>query len=156
MAAVRRDSDRLRQWALISLAAGVLVASLRAAVPFDHGIWLVAYLLLVGFLAAFLIAAGQAALLGSTAPMESTDGQAAFWAFGTIAVPTGVLGDSRLAVVAGGVALLVALRWMASAALAGDTRRAKPMLAYAYLGLISAVAASVGVGVALAWDIPWL
>ena len=146
--------DRLRQWALISLAAGLTAAGLRAAIPFDHGIWLVAYLLLVGFLAPFALGAGQAALLEGRAAKRGTDRQALLWAFGTVAVPAGVLADSRLPVLAGGLALLVALLWMAPAPLGG--RRLRPALAYAHLGLVAFMAASVVVGVALAWDTPWL
>src|SRR5215204_5579131 len=40
----------------ISLGTAVLAAAARAIEPFDHGIWLVAYLFLVGFVAQYLLA----------------------------------------------------------------------------------------------------
>ena len=49
--------------AAASLVAAASVAVLRATQPFEHGIWLVAYLFLVGFLAQLLLGRGQAALL---------------------------------------------------------------------------------------------
>jgi hypothetical protein len=147
--------DPLRRWAFASLIAGLTAAGLRAAFAFDHGIWLVAYLLLVGFLAPFALSTGRAVLLDGRASRDRIDAQALFWGFGTIAVPVGVFADSRLAVVLGGVALLIALRWAAAPAIDAHGRSRRPALAYAQLGLVAFMAVSVVVGIVLAWDIPW-
>lgn len=147
--------DRLRQWAIASLLAGLAVAAARATVSFDHGIWLVAYLLLVGFLAPMALGAGQAALFEGRPGGDRTDTQALFWAFGTVVVPAGVLVESRLLVIVGGAALLIALRWIAASALEAPARLRRSALAYAHLGLVAFMAVSVVVGVILAWDTPW-
>lgn len=147
--------------ALASLAAAAFALAIRVLEPFDHGTWLVAYLFLVGFLAQLLLGRGQAALLsaaGLPAPRRGVRlAQALLWNFGVIAVPAGVLGDTRLAVVAGSVSLLVAL------ALLWET--ARPMLpgsdvrptrsGWAYALLLLTMTASTLIGTALAWDIPW-
>jgi hypothetical protein len=74
-----------------------------------------------------------------------------------VAVPAGVLAQTRLAVIAGSLSLI--------AALGSLTRTAGPSLAEAiahrswlgwgYAGLLAAMAASTLIGTALAWDIPW-
>ena len=151
----RSGPDRLLQWALASLVAGLAVAGLRTVVTFDHGIWLVAYLLLVGFLAPLALGTGQAALREGRAGPGRTDAQALFWAFGTVAVPAGVFADSRLIVILGGAALLIALRWIAAPALEAQARSRMAALAYAHLGLVAFMAASVVVGVSFAWGTPW-
>ena len=128
--------------------------------PFDHGIWLIAYLVLVGFLAQLLLGLGQAALL-STAGLNSPShqarlAQALHWNLGVVAVPAGVLANSRLAVVVGSVSLLAALAslWQtARPVLPGRAAPTRPGWAYALLLL--AMAASTLIGTALAWDIPW-
>lgn len=156
--AVRLGGSRPRWlvlWAVVSLLAGLVAGGIQLFAPFDHGVWLVAYLLLVGSLAAFLIAEGEAALGVSDRDAGS---QAMLWAIGTIAVPAGVLGESRLAVVLGSAALLSALASMAAAALPPPARPATGgnALTRGYLALLVFMAISVGVGLTLAWDIAWL
>jgi len=147
--------------ALASLAAATVALAIRIAEPFDHGIWLVAYLVLVGFLAQLLLGLGQAALLsafGVGAPSGQTRlAQALLWNFGVIAVPAGVLADTRLAVVAGSISLLVALasfRNTARPARPGSAACPAP-LGWAYALLLLTMTASTLIGTALAWDIPW-
>ena len=147
--------------ALTSLAAAAVVLAIRLLEPFEHAAWLVAYLFLVGFLAQLLLGRGQAVLLSAaglpTPPRGVRLAQALLWNFGVIAVPAGVLADTRLAVVAGSVSLLAALallwetvRPMLSVADARPTR-----LGWAYALLLLAMTASTLIGTALAWDIPW-
>jgi hypothetical protein len=147
--------------ALLSLAAAVLAAAARALEPFAPGIWLVAYLFLVGFLAQFLLGRCQATLLAATpsgtdsAPIRA---QAALWSAGVVAVPLGVLVGARLFVVLGSVALLTSLAvfWQAYRSLRSTSSAASGALAVGYVALIAFMAASVFVGTALAWDTPWL
>lgn len=150
---------QLRISALAALLIGLIVAGMRAAFPFEHGIWLVAYLLLVGFAAPLLLALGESKLLAGRAPSGPGAGlQAVLWLIGTVAVPAGVIADTRSLVVVGGLAL-----WLALASMLAATRPrrrssppdASPVLAGAYVGLIAFMAGSVVVGFLLA-DMPWL
>jgi hypothetical protein len=139
--------------AAASLAGAVLAAGLRIADPYEHGIWLVAYLVLVGFAAQLLLARGQLALTPEPPSSETVGRQAALWNLGVLAVPLGVLADSRLAVVAGGLALLVALASYARAL--GGPFASRRIRAH-YVALLSVMTASVFVGVGLGWDRPWI
>lgn len=146
---------------MANLAAAASVTVLRITEPFEHGIWLVAFLLLVGCLAQLLLARGQAALLarsGQPGPSVSTRrAQLALWNLGVLIVPFGVLAGSRLAVLLGSLALLLALHsfWDTVRDVLVDAS-AKTRLGRAYLTLLSFMVASAVVGLALAWDIPWL
>jgi hypothetical protein len=147
--------------ASLSLAAAVLAAAARTIEPFAHGIWLVAYLFLVGFLAQLLLGRCQAMLMA--AGRTRTDpppvgAQAALWNSGVVAVPLGVLLDARLFVVLGSLALLTSLAafWQAYRSLRSEAGVPPGALGVGYVALIAFMAASVLVGTALAWDTPWL
>jgi hypothetical protein len=147
--------------ASLSLAAAVLAAAARAIEPFAHGMWLVAYLVLVGFLAQLLLGRCQAMLLATGPPGISSPpirAQAALWNAGVVAVPLGVLVGARLFVVLGSVALLTSLAafWQAYRSLSSESGAAPGALGIGYRALILFMAASVLVGTALAWDTPWL
>jgi hypothetical protein len=147
--------------ALASLAAALVALVVRTAEPFEHGAWLVAYLVLVGFLAQLLLGRGQAALLSSgdlPAPSRTKRlAQTVLWNLGVVAVPLGVLAETRLAVVVGSLSLLAALASSSMTVrpiiLSAAARRSR--LASAYVALLLIMTASVVVGSALAWDIPW-
>jgi hypothetical protein len=138
-----------------------LAALLRTIEPFDHGVWLVAYLFLVGFLAQLLLVRGRARLRDQAGlPAASTAtcrAEVGLWNLGVVLVPLGVLAETRLAVCVGSVTLLAALGTFArsvAAATHADTRpRAE---AVAYRMLLGWMAASSVIGLALAWDIRWL
>ncbi len=134
------------------LAAALAAAILRAAHAYDHGIWLVAYLLLVGAVAQALLGRGQAALL-SDPPPGRLAAQAALWNAGVVLVPLGVLADVRLSVAAGSVLLLLALGSLARAARA---RGRRPRTAALHSALVVFMLLSVCVGYLLSGDIPWL
>ena len=99
--------------AFASLVAAAVAAAIHGSSPFAHGAWLVAYLALVGFLAQALLGAGQSALLTrSTLPPLSREvrlARTALWSLGVVAVPLGVLSETRLLVVIGSVTLIAAL-----------------------------------------------
>lgn len=155
----RTDLSRL---AAASLLAAVLAAIARVIEPFDHGIWLVSYLFLVGFLGLFLLGRGQAALLYiSRQPpprRRARRAQLVLWTVGVIAVPFGVFADARLAVVVGSLSLLAALASFWNSARPVLPPHAPPLgwRAQGYVALMGFMAASVVVGTALAWDIQWL
>jgi len=147
--------------AFTSLAAAAVAFMIRVLEPFDHGTWLVAYLVLVGFLAQLLLGRGQVALVaggGLPAPPRGVRlAQALLWNFGVITVPVGVLANTRLAVVVGSVSLLVALASLwetARPALPGSDAR-PTRRGWAYALLLLAMTTSTIIGTALAWDIPW-
>ena len=158
LAAARPD---LSAAAAASLAAAVGAAAIRAAAPFEHGIWLVAYLFLVGFLAQLLLGRGQAALVDaadlSPPPSLARRAQLLLWNAGVVAVPLGVLVDARLFVVAGAAALLAALiSFSRTAATALPAAAGPAWLRRGYVALLILMAASVFVGTALGWDREWL
>jgi hypothetical protein len=147
--------------ASLSLAAAVLAAAVRAIEPFAHGIWLVAYLFLVGFLAQLLLGRFQAMLRAEGAARTDAPpirAQAALWNCGVVAVPLGVLVGARLFVVLGSLALLTSLAafWRAYRSLRSEAGVPPRALRVVYVALIAFMAASVLVGTALAWDTPWL
>ena len=147
--------------ALASLAAALVALVVRIVEPFEHGAWLVAYLVLVGFLAQLLLGRGQTALLSTgDLPVPSRSkrlGQVALWNLGVLAVPLGVLVETRLAVVVGSISLLAALAsfWMTVRPVIVSAAANRSRLASAYVALLLGMTASVFVGSALAWDIPW-
>jgi hypothetical protein len=161
-----RDADGLtgripRLFAMcasLSLAAAVLAAAARAIEPFAHGIWLVAYLFLVGFLAQLLLARCQAMLLAAGPDSPPIRAQAALWNAAVVAVPLGVLVGARLFVVLGSLALLTSLTAFGHVyrSLRSESGAVPGALEVGYVALIAFMAASVLVGTALAWDTPWL
>lgn len=145
--------------ALVWLGAAAAAAAVRIATPFDHGIWLVAYLLLVGFLAQALLVAGQDRLY-RRARSSPTHGrlrvETTLWNLGVAAVPVGVLVDARIAVALGSCALLAALAVFARSLEASPGPQAEIPTATAYTALLLGMAFSVAIGMFLAWDIPWI
>lgn len=142
--------------ASIALTASIAAAAARAVEPFAHGIWLTAYLFLVGFLAQLLLGRGQA-MVAPASPADANpppiEAQVFLWNAGVVAVPLGVFLGARVFVVLGGLALLASLVMF--------WRQRRPrhagsgFLEIGYMGLIVFMAASVLVGTALAWDTPW-
>lgn len=141
----------------LGAAAGVTAAGARIATDFEHGIWLVAYLLLVGCLAPTLLSVGERWVLSGAHEGAST---AAFlWMAGVIAVPVGVLGEARLFVCAGALCLIASLVLLSRRAFFGDptgaVERSRPRLA-AHALTLTVMTISTGIGLVLAWGYPWL
>ncbi|HET6830672.1 MAG TPA: hypothetical protein VFH44_04905 [Solirubrobacterales bacterium] len=154
---IRPAGHPLRGVAIAGGVATVVAIELRIFAPFDHGVWLVAYLLLVGTVAPLLLARGEQRL-GAPAAGAAASGEAAAWLVGVAAVPAGVLADARLLVVAGGAALLAALASIARRSRPRDAGRAsgsgRDLLIHGTV--VGFMAVSTVVGIALAWDTPWL
>ena len=112
-AAGAKPGPNLTAGALAAFVAAIVAIAVHAAEPFAHGGWFIAYLLLVGFLAQLLLGVGQGRLLRAEAlpsvPHRIRLAQALLWNVGVVAVPVGVLGEARVAVVAGSVSLAGAL-----------------------------------------------
>ena len=144
------------RFAWLWLVAALVAASARAIEPFSNGIWLVAYLFLVGFLAQLLLGRGQA-VLNRSQPSPRRRAQAVLWNGGVAVVPSGVFADSRVLVVLGGIGLLAALTlyWQSARATSRNPRTNPAWLKHGFTALIAFMAGSVFVGTALAWDRPW-
>lgn len=146
--------------AAFAVAAGVC-AAVRAADPFDHGWWLVAYLFLVGGLAQLLLTAGRdltVERLGAADPRRRWRWwELGLWNVGTIAVPAGVLTGSEGPVVVGSVLLLAALGLFTGGLRASvrSARQAARRWTISYHVLVAGLAASVVVGTGLAGALPW-
>jgi hypothetical protein len=156
----RRVHSPFAWCASVCLAAAFVAAVARAIEPFSHGIWLVAYLLLVGFLAQLLLARGQATVLAA-APLDTDPpigAQATLWNAGVVSVPLGVLVGARVFVLIGSVALLTALAafWRASRPRRSASGAVSGGAGVGYLALMVFMAGSVLIGTGLAWDTPWL
>ncbi len=151
-----RSASTLAVASLIATGVAGLVTALR---PFDHGVWLAAYLFLVGFAAQYLLGRWQASLIAvrgvGKAPLWL---QATLWNAGVILVPAGVLLEARALVVIGAIVLLAALTSFANSARATRPRRGRDSVGpwAAQVALIALMATSALVGTALAWDTPWL
>jgi hypothetical protein len=141
-----------------SLFVACAVTGIQIANPFENGVWLVAYLMLVGCAAQVLLGRGQTALTGSTVSPGTIYCQLALWNFGVVAVPLGVLTDTRLSVVLGAMGLLAALRsyWSVTCHAHRSSAPVPAGLRVGYLMLLALMVASVFIGTALAWDRPWL
>jgi hypothetical protein len=95
----------------VLVAAGLAVV--QAIAPFTRGWWLVAYLLLVGGVSQLLLGSGLIALARSSAARApgatTTHAQLLLWNAGTVTVALADLGESSPGVLAGSIALYVAL-----------------------------------------------
>jgi len=135
------------------LAATGGAAVIRAAVSFDNGIWLVAFLLLVGSVAQLLLALGQSALHPEgTAPGRVT-AEAILWNVGAVLVPLGTLTGGKAWVVVGSAALVAGLVLFGQSTLESSSG-AQPLWTLYWI-LILFMGVSVVTGIALSWAEPW-
>jgi hypothetical protein len=144
------------------LAAGI-AAAVALVHRFDHDVWLVAYLFLVGFLAQGLLRRTQVQLPASgrerPGPGFSARMEPMLWSGGVALVPAGVLVEARALVVFGSGLLLVALAGLwrdgAQAPIVGSRVRRARLRLVCHRVLIISMAGSVAAGTALAWDTAW-
>jgi hypothetical protein len=139
----------------------VAVALARSQQPFDHGWWLVAYLVLVGGLSQFILGAGQLALGAAFATVPAGQrllaGELVLWNLGAVLVPVGVFAGAPGVVALGSAVLLAALALFAAATGIPRLRPAgarRPLLC-AYWAIMIFLAGSVIVGAGLAEALPW-
>jgi hypothetical protein len=134
--------------AAVLVVAGGLVAAVNSAAPFAHGSWLAAYLVLVGGVSQLALAAGPLLLPAPRHSPRLRRVQLAAWNAGAAVVAIGVLSGSTAVVVAGSVAVLVALGCFAVGA--GPSRAAARGRVAGYRLVVAALAISVLVGCLLA------
>lgn len=141
---------------LALLATGVAAVA-RLVYTYEHGIWLVAYLFLVGSLSQYLLARGQSALSPET-PARVVRSETLFWSAGVVTVPLGVLGGMKILIVIGSLVLLAALVLFWSATRPGmevALAAGRIGLVRGYRALLILVGISVFVGIGLGWRAPW-
>lgn len=115
MAVVDVPADRLRA-SLPLLAAGVAciigggaVAAAVAPAPTEHGVWAVAYLVLVGGIGQLALGLGQSLLAPTVPGQRSLLAQLLGWNAGNALVIAGTILGASLAVDVGGALLVVVL-----------------------------------------------
>ncbi|MCO5316740.1 MAG: hypothetical protein M9938_11360 [Solirubrobacterales bacterium] len=140
--------------ASLFLAVTGVVTIIRAATPFEDGIWLIAFLLLVGFLAQVLLAVGQAALRPEGISGSRVAAEALLWNVGTVLVPVGTMTGGKLGVILGSIALIAALALFARSGI--EAGAGGGLLRPIYLLFAVFMAVSVATGIGLSWTQPWL
>jgi hypothetical protein len=149
-----------------ALGAGFLVAAgatalIRAAVPFEHGWWLVAYLALVGGISQVLLGTGAALIRSYTSSAAYGPtwlrSELALWNAGTVAVPLGVFIGRDTPILAGSALLLGALALFAAGLRLSLREASRSGVGWerAYLVVVAFLAGSVLVGASLAEALPW-
>lgn len=139
--------------AWIFLAATAAATIVRASVDFDKGIWLVAFLFLVGFVAQMLFATGQAALRPEGVSARVIGVEAALWNAGSLLVPLATMAGGKAGVLVGSLALIAAIGLFARSAL--GTSRGEGTLRPLFLLFAAFMAVSVATGIGLSWTSPW-
>lgn len=139
--------------AVVLLLVTAAVTIVRAAVEFDKGIWLIAYLLLVGVVAQILLAVGQSAIRTGRTPAASVTAEALLWNAGSVLVPAGTLTGGKGGVLLGSVALIAALVLFARNVTGTGAR--KGTLRGLYLLFTIFMGISVATGIGLSWSQPW-
>jgi hypothetical protein len=133
--------------------AAVAVALARSQAPFDHGWWLVAYLVLVGGLSQLILGAGQFALGTESAGRRALAAELVLWNLGALLVPLGVFAGAPGVVAVASLVLLAALALFAAATSAPP--RDHTFWLYAYRAIVLFLCGSVIVGTGLADALPW-
>lgn len=165
--------------ATLFLIAALTVAVVRTFTYFDNGIWLVAYLLLVGFLAQYLLGEVQSEVTGgpdgggptegergSMVPPEIVRLESLLWNAGSVLVPLSVMAGGKAGVIVGSIGLALALVLFGRVAFPGTTtipgtaghgsgRNGGNGMLLVYRLLILFMAVSVITGIVLAWGRPW-
>ena len=154
--AVHEDRARRPAAPQFWLTAAIASAIATAIDPYEHGVWLVAYLFLVGFAAQFLLARGRDAI-SPTVPAGLVNLQTVLWNLGVVAVPVGVLADVRIPIAVGSLALVAALSlfWSSVRAAYDAGGAGRTATGWAFAALLAFMLASTVIGMALGSDIPW-
>lgn len=139
--------------AVLFLIATAILAIVRAAVEFEKGIWLIAFLLLVGFVAQIVAAVGQSAIRTGRTPSSSVVAESLLWNAGSVLVPIGALTGGKAGVILGSLALIAALVLFGRSVSGPEVRRGT--LRALYLLFVVFMAASVATGIGLSWSQPW-
>ncbi|BBY54602.1 hypothetical protein H7J07_12775 [Mycobacterium koreense] len=132
--------------ALSVLAGGIVAAAIAAPTPTRHGVWSVAYLVLVVGLCQIALGAGQA-LLAATPPTRKAVWTAAVvFNLANVGVLAGVLTDRVAVLNAGSVLLLVALVLFLVGVRRSDRRG---WALHLYRGVVTVLVVSIPIGLVI-------
>ncbi|MBK5248789.1 MAG: hypothetical protein JJE50_05055 [Actinomycetales bacterium] len=126
------------------IVAGGLVSAVTGPFGFTDGSWTAAYLVLVAGVAQLGLGAGQALLAAELPTRATTGGQLAAWNVGNIGVLGGTLAGRPSAVIAGGLALVVALVLFLRGVATSRPGNRGPLVGYRLLVVLLAVSIPVG------------
>lgn len=124
-------------------AGGIVAAAIAAPTPTRHGVWAVAYLVLVMGIAQFALGAGQALLAQTTPDSRQTLATAALFNAANLAVIAGVITDRTIILTTGSLLLFVALGLSLYGVRRSD-RRGWPL--HLYRLVITVLAVSIPIG----------
>jgi heme/copper-type cytochrome/quinol oxidase subunit 4 len=127
----------------VSVIAGGLLAAIAAPAPTRHGVWAVAYLVLVLGISQIVLGAGQALLSSTPWGARMVAVTAAAFNVANIAVLVGVITDHIVVFDAGAVLLAVALVLFLHG-VRRSARRSWPL--YAYRLFIAVLVVSIPIG----------
>ncbi|MEO8750267.1 MAG: hypothetical protein ABI384_07695 [Allobranchiibius sp.] len=130
--------------------AGGLLAAATAHSPTRHGVWAVAYLVLVAGVAQVALGWGQALLATETPTGRLVAAELLAWNIGNAAVIIGTLIGALVLVYAGGALLVTGLVLFVLAARGGELRWRRTRWAFRLIVLILAVSIPVGLTLATA------
>lgn len=139
--------------AWLFLGATLLATVVRASIEFDKGIWLVAYLLLVGCVAQALFATGQAALRPEGVEPRLIAAEAVLWNAGSLLVPLATMAGGKAGVLVGSVALIAAIVLFAGSALRSNRGHGNIRPLYLLFAVFMTISVATGIG--LSWARPW-
>jgi len=142
-----RSSAPLLVCGAASIVAGGLAAAVTGPTDWDHGLWVAAFLVLVGGVAQIGIAAGQSELTPSPPTPRFAALECALWNVAGLTVIAGTLLASPLTVTIGSVVLVAALV-LATVAVRGAGRS---WLLLPYRALLVLLLVSTPIGIALSW-----
>lgn len=128
------------------LAGGIVAAAIAAPTPTRHGVWAVAYLVLVVGLAQIALGAGVALLPETPPTARGAVAVSAVFNVAHLAVVAGVISDRVLVLDAGAALLMVALALFVYGVRHGAHRG---WVLYAYRVIVAVVAASIPIGLLL-------
>lgn len=130
------------------IVAGGLSAAVTAQSPTRHGVWAVAYLVLVAGLAQVGLGVGQAVLADDVPSTPHLAGELLAWNLGNTAVIVGTLADRVSLVYLGGALLVVGLALFV--VVARGNRQQWRRTRWAFRVVVGVLAVSIPVGLVLA------
>jgi hypothetical protein len=149
-------SARLLPFAVLGsaciVAAGAVAAAIAPA-PTEHGVWAVAYLVLVAGAAQIVLGVGQALLAPHPPPKPLTVMQVVGWNVANAAVIVGTLVDATALVDVGGALLVVVLGLLVYGARRGGVPPDSPRrdwLLYVFRAVVAILLVTIPIGLVLA------
>lgn len=125
------------------LTGGIVAAAIAAPHPTRHGVWAVAYLVLVGGVSQIALGAGQALLTDTPTSAKRAGITAVLFNLANIGVLTGVI-SGLIPVLHPSATLLMVTLGLCLYGVRGSTRRGWPL--YSYRLIVAVLALSIPIG----------